>query len=195
MGLSVVTPPANEPVSLAEARKHCRIDHAEDDGLLTGIILAARQWAETYLRRALCTQTLDYTLACWPDTIVLPRPPHQSVTSISYVDAAGATQVLASSEYQVDLSSDSLAARIRPAYQKTWPTTRLDTFNPITVRYVAGYGGNPSNVPDAIRSAILLLIGNLYEHREDTVIGTITSQLPIGARHLMDPYRDPDSAF
>lgn len=195
MGLSVVTPPADEPVSLAEARKHCRIDVADDDGLLSGIILAARQWAETYLRRALCTQTLDYTLDCWPSTIILPRPPHQSVTSISYVDGAGATQVLASSEYQVDLSSDSLAARIRPAYQKTWPTTRLDTFNPITVRYVAGYGGNPSNVPDAIRSAILLLIGHLYENRETVIIGTISSDIPFGARTLMDPYRDPDTAF
>lgn len=195
MGLSVVTPPADEPVSLAEAKKHCRIDAPADDGLLTGYILGARQWAETYLRRALCTQTLELTLDCWPDTIVLPRPPHQSVTSISYVDGAGATQVLASSEYQVDLSSDSLAARIRPAYGKTWPTIRLDTFNAITVRYVAGYGGNPSNCPDAIRSAVLLLLGHLYEHREDVVIGTISSELPRGAKALMDPYRDPDSAF
>lgn len=195
MGLSVVIPPADEPVSLAEAKKHCRVDHPNDDALIAGYILAARQWAETYLRRALCTQTLDYTLDCWPGEIVLPRPPHQSVTSISYVDAAGATQVLATSEYQVDLSSDSLAARIRPAYQKTWPTIRLDTFNPITVRYVAGYGGNPSNIPDSIRSAILLLIGDLYENREDVVIGTISSQLPLAAKHLMDPYRDPDSAF
>lgn len=195
MGLSVVTPPADEPVSLAEAKKHCRIDTPEDDGLLTGYILGARQWAETYLRRALCTQTLELTLDCWPDEIVLPRPPHQSVTSINYVDGAGATQVLASSEYQVDLSSDSLAARIRPAYGKTWPTIRFDTFNAITVRYIAGYGGNPSNCPDAIRSAILLLLGHLYEHREDVVIGTIATELPRGAKALLDPYRDPDSAF
>ncbi len=195
MGLSVVTPPADEPASLAEAKKHCRIDHADDDALIGGYILAARQWAETYLRRALCTQTLELTLDCWPDTIVLPRPPHQSVTSVSYLDTAGTLQVLPTTDYQTDLSSDSLAGRIRPAYQKTWPSLQLDVFNPVRIRYVAGYGSNPSNVPDPIRSAILLLVGHLYENREDVVIGPNATEMPRGAKALMDPYRDPDSAF
>ncbi|MGQ0589312.1 MAG: head-tail connector protein [Sphingosinicella sp.] len=195
MGLKLITAPALEPVSLAEARAHCRVDLPDDDGLLAGYILAARQWAETYLRRALVTQTFELTLEGFSPEIVLPRPPHQSVTSIQYLDGAGTLQTLAASEYQVDLSSGSLAARIRPAYLKTWPTTRLDSYDAVRVRYVAGYGANPWNGPDAIRSAILLLLGHLYRFRETVTAGSTPAELPFGARTLLDPYRDPDSAF
>lgn len=195
MGLSVYELPAEEPISLAEAKRHCRIDVTDDDGLLAGIILAARVWTEGYTRRALSTQTLDLTLDCWPRCIVLPRPPHQSVTSISYVDSAGGAQTLAPTEYQVDLSDDEAPARIMPAYGKTWPTIRSGVFNPITVRYVAGYGGNPSNLPDTIRQAMLLIIGHLYENRETTLVNAQSAPLVMGAKALLGPHRDPGTAF
>lgn len=195
MGLSVYALPTDEPISLAEAKRHCRIDVTDDDGLLAGIILASRVWTEGYTRRALCTQTLDLTLDCWPRCIVLPRPPHQSVTSISYVDTSGAAQTLDPSNYQVDLSDAILPARIMPAYQKTWPTIQSGIFNPITVRFVAGYGSNPSKLPDPIRQAMLLVIGHLYENRETVLVNAQSAPLVMGARALLDPYRDPCTAF
>lgn len=195
MGLSVYVKPALDPISLAEAKAHLRVEIASDDALIAGLILSARQWVETYCRRALMTQTLDYKFGSWPACIVLPRPPHQSVTSVSYVDPAGATQTLSASLYQTDLSDASLAGRIMPAYGQSWPSLRLGVFNAVTVRYVAGYGSNPGDVPYPIRQAILLLVGHLYESREAINIGNIVNELPFSVRALLDPYRDPDSAF
>lgn len=188
MGLSVVTPADEEPISLEEAKQHLRQDLDDDDVMLAVAYLpAAREACENYLSRALITQTLRQTFACWPECMRLERAPHQSVTSIQYVDVDGATQTLASTEYQVDLSSDA-PARIMPAYGKVWPSVRTETFNPIIVTFVAGYGAAGSAVPGPIRSAMLLLISHLYENRGAVNIGNI-NEIPMSVKFLLDPYR------
>src|SRR5690606_10645323 len=137
VGLSLITPPDGEPVSLEQVKAHLRVDlDEEDDLLVSAYIPAARQACEAYLSRALLTQTWRQTFSCWGRYLELEYPPHQSITSIQYVDGAGATQTLAGSEYQSDLSSDDRPARIMPAYGKVWPSIREDTVNPITVTYV-----------------------------------------------------------
>ena len=55
MPLQLVTPPAEEPVSLAEARLHLRVDFTDDDALITSLIAAARQAAETLTGRQFVT--------------------------------------------------------------------------------------------------------------------------------------------
>lgn len=41
----------------------------------------------------------------------------------------------------------------------------------------------------AIEVAILLILGTLYENREDVVIGASVTQLPQAAEHRLQPYR------
>ena len=74
---------------------------------------------------------------------------------------------------------------------EAWPSVTLAAANGVRVRYVAGYGAAGSNVPQAIRQAILLVIGSLYENREDVLVaqGVSIGVLPFGVVALLAPYR------
>tara|TARA_R110000868_G_scaffold29889_25_gene111156 strand:+ start:3717 stop:4304 length:588 start_codon:yes stop_codon:yes gene_type:complete len=185
--LTEATAPAAEPLSTAEAKAHLRVDVADDDDLIDRIIGAARRQAETFTGRALIGQTWDLDLDCFPGwTIDVPKPPLQSVSQIEYLDADGVSQVLSSSLYRVDARRQP--GRITPAYGEVWPVTR-GTTNAVTVRFVAGYGAAGSDVPEDIRQAMLLIVGDLYEHREETITGTIVGRIPRSASALLHPYK------
>jgi len=185
MGLALVTGPTTEPVSIGEAKDHCRITTAEEDGLLAGYILAARKYGEGYTRRAFMTQTWDYTIPCrFESQIDLPLPPLQSVTSVSYVDSNGSPQVLAANQYVV--YTDGTAGYIKPAYNVTWPDVRHQDAA-ITVRFVAGW--IEGQFPDDLRQALLLLTGHFYENREIVAIGTAVTDIPMSAETLLSGYR------
>lgn len=190
MTLKVITPPAVEPVTLAETKLHLRVTTSADDDQITALITTARELVEQSLSRALISQTLELVLDSWPgSTIILPRPPLVSVTSIVYTDDAAADATFASTNYLVD--ADSTPGRIRLKSGKTWPSTTLQDLNAVRVRYVAGYGAAGTNVPQPIRQAILLLIGDWYENREATIVaqGMTATPLPNGVEALLWPYR------
>jgi uncharacterized phiE125 gp8 family phage protein len=195
MGLKLVAPPEVEPVTLAEAKAHLRLDTDADDAYVSALIAAARERVELFLRRALITQTLEYTLDGFPanrsfiysiSAIDMPRPPLQSVDAIRYVDTAGNTRVLASGDYVVDASSSEVG-RVALAWNRFWPITR-DSINSVVIRFVAGYGDSPEDVPQAIRQGILIEVSNLYENREDIAAGQSVSVISLSER-LLWPYR------
>lgn len=197
MATTLVTPPAAEVITLAEAKAHARVEIDDDDGLIAGYAIAARVHLEGETRRAFLTQTWDLTLDYgWPvvredgrhlNRIVLPRPPVQSVTSITYIDSAGATQTLAADQYKLAKASTG-EWFVEPAYGVTWPSVRSE-MAAITVRFVAGYGSNPGDVPEPLRQAMLLLIGHFYENREAINIGNIVNELPFAVAALVFPFR------
>jgi uncharacterized phiE125 gp8 family phage protein len=185
--MALVTGPTEEPVSLIEAKQHCRIDSTDDDGLLAGYIIAARIYCEGETRRAFVTQTWDFSIDYgWPlsHRIELPLGKVQSVTSVSYVDTDGASQTLSGSLYTA--KTNKASAYIVPAYNATWPDVRGQV-DAITVRYVAGWLA--PEVPQDIRQAMLLLIGAWYEHREEVVLGQAPSQIPMGVEAILSSYR------
>lgn len=169
MRLSVDTAPTEEPVRLADLKTHCRIDTTDDDDWLIGARVLAREAVENDTGRALCTQTWDITYDDFPassDTaIVLPLTPLSSVTSITYTDTNGDAQTWSADDYQVDNSSDSWPARIKPSYGETYPTV-YDEMSAVTVKIVCGYG-EAAVVPQWAKFAIQLAVGTLYEHREE----------------------------
>ena len=119
---------------------------------------AAREYLEAFTRRALLTQTWDLKLDAFPcadEVIWLPKPPVASVTSITYLDTAGASQTWSSSLYRTDLPAGPMAqrARITPAYAQYYPSTYGVT-NAVTVRFVCGYGG-ATDVPAMLRACVL----------------------------------------
>lgn len=183
---ALITAPASEPVSLAEAKLHLRVEHAADDALITALIQAARERAEAITRRALITQTWEMYLDEWPEQgfIRLPLPPLQSVTSAKYTDTDGAEYTF--TDWTADAAS--LPGRVVLNHGAAWPSVTLRPVNPIAVRFVAGYG-DAAAVPASIKAAMLLMIGHLYENREESVVGVSIAALPMGAEALLAPFR------
>jgi uncharacterized phiE125 gp8 family phage protein len=180
MGLSLVTAPTIEPIGLEEAKVHLRVDGSDSDTYINTLIVAARKHIENVTRRRLVQQTWDYTLAEFPySDICLPIMPVSSVTSVSYVDGAGATQAFTS----YTLINDGPRARVVVDYGTSWPAVRIHG-NAVTVRFVAGYEPTTDspqdlagNCPGDLKAAIKLIIGDLYENRESTTPLTI-NELP-----------------
>jgi uncharacterized phiE125 gp8 family phage protein len=179
--LKRTTAPAVEPVTLAEAKAHCRVDISTDDALIQGYITTAREWVEDYIDRALVTQQLVMKLDAFPAEIELPRPPMiasgtATAVTITYVTGdAGGTATLAASEYRVD--RDSTPGVVRNLYAGSWPSHLLDQ-NSVTVSWWAGYG-DAASVPQRVKSAILMCVHELYEKRGD-------GAMPVAAMRLLD---------
>jgi uncharacterized phiE125 gp8 family phage protein len=161
--LTVVTPPATEPITLAEMKLHSRIDGNDDDALINTLITAARMQIEQMASHRMVTQTLALSIDDLPDSgILYLEGPVQSVSSIQYYDLDGDLQTWGNELYQVDITSNP--GRVMPAYDEDWPDY-LDDYNSIVVTYVAGCG-NANEVPAILKQAIKLLVGYWYNQRE-----------------------------
>ena len=203
MPLQLLTPPAAEPVSLAEAKLHLRVDFADDDALITSLISAARQAAETLTGRQLVTARWKLVLDSFPGpclmgvpagsmfslpghAILLPKCPVQSVFAIEYLDMAGASQTMPPAEYTVDTACEP--ARVTPVFGRIWPIS-LPQIGAVEVTYDAGYGPAAS-VSEGLKSWIKLRVGSLYAHREEVALLTRGSIAPLPfIDGLLDPYK------
>lgn len=186
MRLRLITPPADDVVAVADARAQVELGTSTaHDTQLTGMVGAAVAHLDGkagILGRALVNQTWELSLDDFPrhrfggdfrpltrqhlesiSALVIPLPPLVSVSSVTYIAPDGTLTTLDPSAYDVDLASEP--GVITPAYGTTWPTTRA-VRNAVKVTFVAGYGAAGIDVPQAIRSAILLMVGDLFENRE-----------------------------
>lgn len=166
-----------EPVSLAEAKEHLRVLHSDEDAYITSLITTARIWAENFQRRRFLTTAETWYFDGWPsgNYITLPYPPLQSVTGVYYTNTSDVESTFATDNYDVDTNSEP--GRIMLKYNKSWPTATLRPMNPIRVPFETGYGDVSNDVPMDVRNAILILVGDLYEHRETVIMGTTVSHL------------------
>ena len=166
------TAPAVEPVSVAEAKTHCRIDGTDEDTYVGTLITAAREYVENVLDISLITQVWEArydTFPLWE--IILPRPPMQAQTvTVIYRDEAGANQTITSAANAFQVDAYATPGRIYPLYEGVWPAVRGDE-NSVTVRWTAGYGASGSAVPQTVKSLILLLVAHWYEMRQPVVAG------------------------
>lgn len=205
MPMQLITPPAAEPVSLAEAKLHLRVDFDEDDALIQALISAARQAAEMLTQRQLVTARWRMVLDSFPGcglmgapagqtftlpghAILIPKSPLQSVVEIRYLDMAGVSQVMPSAHYTVDKACEP--ARITPVFGQIWPVA-LPQIGAVSVTFDAGYG-SAADVPEGLKSWIKLRLGSLYAHREEVASmarGRI-DPLPF-VDGLLDPYKVP----
>lgn len=174
---SIVTEPAEEPVTVDAAKKHTRIDLSADNELVRGLIQSAREHLERETNRAFVTQTWKLVLDEFPDgsePITVPKPPLQAVNSVDYTDTDGTTTTFAASNYIVD--TDSEPGRIVLTHNTNWPTATLQEANGVEVSFDAGYG-DATSVPERIKQAIKLLVAHWYEHRQAVVMGEVPRQV------------------
>jgi uncharacterized phiE125 gp8 family phage protein len=179
---TIATAPSEEPLTRTEAKLHLRVTASTEDTLIDSLILAARERVEEMSSRSIVTRTYDYYLDCWPscDFILLPMPPIQSITSVTYIDSAGVTQTMTASDYYLAASSGKLVLKTG----ESWPTATLRGLGSITIRYVAGYGAATAS-PGWAKHAMRLLIAHWYMNREEIVLGSVGHKLPEAAESLL----------
>ena len=193
MSYKLITAPTTTPITLAETKAHLRVDSPDEDALITALIDAATARFDGptgILGRALMPQTWDLFLDVFPaePAIKLPFPPLASVTGVYYFDAVTeAEATFAAANYEVD--TYSIPGWVQLAADASWPEI-METINAVRVRFVAGYA-SAAAVPAPIKAAMLLMIGDLFEHRETAVVGASASAIPLSAtiQALTDPYR------
>jgi uncharacterized phiE125 gp8 family phage protein len=208
----IVTYPLAEPLTLDECRQHLRVVEYEaddsdsdltgyhpDDDLIMAMQASAREYVENFTGLSLSTRTLEIAMDSFPTVLVdgttsidLPMGPVQSVVSISIGEPSSDTAVedfeVAATDYVLDIYRNP--QRVVPV--STWPSMTAAT-NTIKVRYIAGYAiaslaEDARTLPSALRAALLLVLGHLYEHREENT-ETALQSLPLGAEALMRPLR------
>lgn len=190
MSLTLITPAAAEPITLAEARAQCRIDGTDEDTLLAIYIAAARGKAEHITGRRLITQTWRQTLDEFPASgdIKLLVPPAASIAQVQYVDATGALTTLASTAYVLDAATGP-AGWLLPADGTSWPSTD-DVVNAVRIDIVAGYGADGTAVPSDLRAWLLLTVAYLYAQREAVDATGKSTEIPSRfVDALLDPHR------
>ena len=184
MATRLKTAPASEPISVDEAKAHLRVTFTDDDSYIASLVTAARIACEQSTQRAFITQTWEKFIDAFPaDGIDLPYPPTLSLTSIKYIDINGTLQTLSGASYKLDVVSTP--GWVVPAYGYTWPTAR-EEINAVTLEYITGYG-SAASVPQPIKQAMHLLVGQWYENRE-AASEKSQSELPFGVCMLLAPY-------
>lgn len=178
----VSTGPASEVISLATAKAHLKMDDTDaDDALIEAIITAARQHVEQMCATALIQQTITEKFPCFSSRgMALSISPVAEVSAVQYLDGAGTLQTLSTDVYGVNTFTKPGSIYLR--YGQLFPLTR-DEPNAVTVTYTAGYGEASGDIPKPIMQAILLMVGDMYQNREDTV-----KRLPTAAEYLLRPY-------
>ena len=187
MRTAVHIAPAEEPVSLAEAKAHIRLSSDLEDALVGAVVKAARLHAEKITERAFVTQTLRLTLSASEGVppLVLPYGPVQSVAAFEVFDLEGDAWVAADASAYA-LAGDRLV-RSERAGAAAWPAAER-THDAYRITYVAGYGA-AADVPADIKQAVLLLAADLYENRETMVgSGLVVTNMPLSAKVLLAPY-------
>jgi len=166
------TAPAAEPVTVAEAKTHCRVDTSADDSYIGTLITAAREYIEETLDISMITQTWEARYDVFPLwEIILPRPKMATGTvTVIYRDEAGQSQTITSAAGAFQVDSNIVPGRIYPLYDSVWPAVRGDE-NSVTVRWNAGYGATGASVPAILKQAILLLVAHWYEMRQPVQAG------------------------
>ena len=185
--ISLTTAPAGLPLSLNQLKAQLRLsaDQTDEDALLMGLLRSAVEHCEAVTGRALMSQTWTLFRDAWPcggaavpaeglsvgpshDTpargIELPRPPLQSVIHVKTYDDSDNATTWAAANYLVDTAREPGRIVARRGQSLPLPARAA---NGIEIRFVAGYGDDPADVPEAIRHGLLLLTARLYEHRGD----------------------------
>lgn len=186
MGLTRIVEPLIDPITLEIARKQSRVEEVIEDDLISIYIAAATRWTEIFLSRQLITATWKKIIDKFPlnQVIKLPNGPVQTVTSIKFFDVDSIEQTVPSIDYIVDI--DSIVARVVPVPEKTWPTTE-NRINAVSIEYIAGYGDDTLDIPEAIRVHIQMLTAHLFEHRE-SVSELSLNDVPQSVRFLLEPF-------
>lgn len=176
--LRAITPPTGFAVSVSDARRHLRLEQLDDDAAIA-VYIEAAQASLAYLNRAILPASYAYDLYCTTPIVEIPMPPLRQVTAVRLPD----NSLIASTNYRVTTTSQGRGI-IQPVTGYSWPTP-LSGSLVASIEFDAGYVKTPS----AIRSAILLIVGALFENRSAASPVSLT-ELPFGVDRLVSVYQE-----
>lgn len=174
----IVGQPEIEPVTVEEAKAHLRVTSDDEDEYIKSLIVAAREWCETYQGRSWISKPVEYIVDFWPQSpIFLPRPPILGITGVVYADSEG--------EHELPLTLFQLDAMGRLLILQQQPSSDV-LYTKIS--YDAGYGSDASVVPQKFKQAVLLLVGHWFENREVTSSNSV-NEIPFTVEALLNQER------
>jgi uncharacterized phiE125 gp8 family phage protein len=168
MPLTVITPPAAEPVSLSEAKAFAKVETNADDDLIGTLISAATEHVQQVTGRQFEVATYKLTLRDFPNgcLVRLPRSPVVEISTVKYRDRDGDLQTLTE---DVDFLVDTAAQPGTVEPVTAWPVPG-DFPDGVQIEFTAGYEPTEdsppaSTVPNRAKVAILALTAHWHEHR------------------------------
>lgn len=180
----LLTAPAVEPLSLAEAKAFLRVEHGDDDDVIASLIAAARLHVEAQTRRALVTQSWRLTRDAWPadGRLHVTPAPLQALTAARVYNAAGNTAALDLQSFVADTAGSTIVFA-------PWAVAQPGrSAGGIELDVTVGYGDAASDVPESLRQAVRLLVAHWYENRGLTTDSAV-NVLPVTVTALLAPYR------
>ena len=187
--LTLITPPAAEPIDVDDVKLHLRIDVTDEDVILQSYLdtaLGMLDGPRGEIGRALVTQTWrqDQAGPGALNRVCLEVPPVATLTAVEYVDTAGATQVANTADFQLIPLNDGFAY-VEPKAGKVWPSRAS---RPDALRITFTAGTDEGKVPETIKNALRLLTGHFYKEREETSVAPLR-EIPVGVDRLLDQHR------
>lgn len=180
-----IADPAEEPLSLSEAKHQLQLldSEVDDHELISSLVASGREFCEEYTHRLFVERQVVVGLPTFSSVINLPHAPVSAITSIYYLDSDGVDTLLAADQYE--LFSDKDEAFLAPAYGLSWPSCRVRE-NSVRITYTAGLAADAATVPQRVKTAIKLYLADLYNNREENVIGvSVSPNVSLGiTRHL-----------
>ena len=170
---------SSETVVVSDVKAHLNVETTDDDTLIGLYRTAAREAAEAETKLDLIPKTVVMYLNDFPagstPIELLDHAPMRTITSIVYLDSDGTAQTLSTGDYKIDIYSEP--PRIYPDYSTSWPSVYPYTasYSNVTVTYGSGY--TTATIPSQAVEAIKLMVGSMYENREESVVGTVTQEV------------------
>jgi uncharacterized phiE125 gp8 family phage protein len=183
MSKILTSPPAVEPVTLAEAKAHLRVTDAAEDSLISTLIVAARKHCELATSLAFIAQGCSVFRDRFPDAAELELPlwPIIAVGDVKVFGEDDVPAIVDPAHYFAD--KVARPARLVLRSSRIWPKPGR-VANGVEIQLTAGFGAGPSDVPQPLREAILRLVAHWFERRGDEA-----GEVPLVIGAVLMPYR------
>jgi uncharacterized phiE125 gp8 family phage protein len=156
--------PVIEPVTLEEALNHCLIDDlGQDNAIVEAFITTAREMCEDYTGVGFINRNVEAVVNNSAGSIYLPYGPVGEINEIMDIDE----NIIPDTDYKV--TGPKFKQLSYP--KRSW----------LSVNYEAGY----IDLPKVLKTAILMQVAYLYEHRGDEQTG----QFSPDAKALLNPHK------
>ncbi|RKD96780.1 head-tail connector protein [Marinifilum flexuosum] len=190
MAYTLITPATEELITVAEAKKHMRVLHNNEDDMIGIYLMAAIGRFQEQTSRVISKSTWQLTLDKFPvnGIIEIMRCTVISVQSVRYIDSLGAEQEINVQDVKLDAASEP--ARLSPAFGKSWPTT-ANIINAVTIEFEAGYT-DAAALNKLDKAAIFLMTAHWYRNREEVVVGKTANEVPKTADDIMSLRKIPN---